>query len=101
MKNRRKEIAKKQLLFRIHIKSVHLASKTRCKFSRYHRDIKAATNVSSTLNQLFFNYMITYPLGKIQLKWTYNACHHNALDTELNMCLKGMDAMFRIAKKEK
>merc|ERR1711920_1150822 len=91
-------MAKKKMLFRVHIKSCHTLEKPKCQFTSG----DTGTIVASALNQLIMNYLVTYPLGKIQLKWTYNVeAHYFYLESTLRICFKGIDGLFRIAVREK
>ena len=95
---RGRHVANQQLLFKIHIKSTHSQREYSCNFN----DPNAKDTLlrfSLCVNQVILNYLVAYPLGKIQFKWSCNAAEHFIMERCLKKCMKGLDGIFRVAVK--
>lgn len=86
------------LLLKIHVKSSHYQAKSKCTLT-YMKDMGPVEKLSENINQLIMNYLVTYPLGKIQFKWTCNSANHRYVRSELESRLKRLHGIFRIAVK--
>merc|ERR1712228_51237 len=92
---------KKPLLFRFHVKSCHKKKISACVMK--YNDVLSSHQTkqfAQTINQFIINYLVTYPLGKIQFKWTYNAENHSMVNEQLTRCMNGLNGLFRVSTKK-
>eukprot|EP01083_Nonionella_stella_P206232 750282_1 len=82
-------VSKQPLLFRFHVKSSHYMDR-KCTIG-YSRNEFAAS-----VKNMIINYLITYPIGKIQFKFTWNAKQHD-LGYVLRTNMDGLDVLFQIS----
>eukprot|EP01083_Nonionella_stella_P052269 138746_1 len=88
------------LVFRIHVKSCHKTRKPQCKIeSGSDMDLFA-----TTIQHLLLNYLMTYSLGKIQIKLSWNTCTfgggHLLLAYDARSYLQALTRLFRIEIEE-
>merc|ERR1712190_528883 len=92
---------KHPLLFRVHIKSIHKKKDSKCNIMTWRGEcLKILSAFSESFNNLVLNYLVTYPLGKIQFKWTDDARGHDHLQQELDRCMRGLEEMFGIVTRK-
>eukprot|EP01083_Nonionella_stella_P206235 750295_1 len=84
--------SKRPLLFRLHVKSCHY-TETECVI---------ATNTQrpfiQALENMIVKYLMLYPIGKIQCRFTCNAEDHD-LGWELQRNMKGLDTFLKVCVK--
>ncbi len=93
-----KSNVKQQLLFKFHVKLSHLQRNANCKTNNI-TALKLRAFVES-IQSMIINYLITYQVGKIQFKLSWNTSEHVWLARELKRFLFGLDALFRVYVKE-
>ena len=81
------------LLLRLHLRSHHPSKKSDCMMLRGDESLGETAEI---IQQLMMQYLITYPLGKLQFKWTYNAEKHSYLNERLKHQMKGLNGLFRV-----
>eukprot|EP01083_Nonionella_stella_P068931 183362_1 len=84
--------SKQPLLFRVHVKSCHHAGHPKCNLYGYMPVLRA---FFAEVHNMIANYLITYPLGKIQFKISVNADYHQ-MRTAFKTHMKGLDVLFRV-----
>eukprot|EP01083_Nonionella_stella_P123677 372811_1 len=86
------------LVFRIHVKSCHKTRKSQCK-----TDTNESMDVfANTIQNVLLNYLMTYRLGKIQIKLSWNTYGwgHSLLAYESRSYLQALTRLFRIEIEE-
>merc|ERR1740123_1746406 len=83
------QIASRPLLFKIHVKSCHLETKHKCSMTLPSNQ-QIANEFVSALTYLVSEYLMTFPLGKIQFKWTSNLERHTIIESKLVDCVRGL-----------
>eukprot|EP01083_Nonionella_stella_P107652 312018_1 len=88
--------SKRSLLFRLHVKSCHHNRRPLCTIEQDQEEHQFAI----TVQNLLLNYLVTYPLGKIQIKMSWNAhvLSHELLEN--HSYIRGLEYLFRIDIKE-
>eukprot|EP00483_Globobulimina_turgida_P012631 UN12654 len=90
------ENKKQSLLFKFHVKSSHSTMNANCK--TYHaKELRAFVD---SIQSMIVNYLMTYPLGKIQFKLSWNILEHLWLASKLKLFLNGLDELFRLSVQE-
>merc|ERR1712228_437503 len=101
----RSNFKNRNLLFKIHLKMCHSKATVKCSISAYESGAEIQ-NFADAINQLLLRYLLTVPLGKIQFKLTYDAENHNGFEGMeyclicLDKYMKGLDDLFRVARKK-
>eukprot|EP01083_Nonionella_stella_P067779 179506_1 len=65
-------VASRSLVFRLHIKSCHNNRQPQCLGTLGHKSKSDDGAFVNTIQDMILNYLMTYPLGKIQIKSSWN-----------------------------
>ena len=59
----------------------------------------ALDSFARNVQDMIFNYLITYCVGKIQFKFSWNAANHWRMEQKLSHYLKGLNNLFNVDMK--
>eukprot|EP01083_Nonionella_stella_P047963 128456_1 len=85
------------LEFRLHLKACHRNRQPRCRLDDVPRHSSHSEQFGNTIQKLFVNYLMTYPSGKIQFKfsWNANTDKHDLYESIHDRYIRGLDRVFR------
>eukprot|EP00483_Globobulimina_turgida_P002078 UN02080 len=95
------EQKKRPLLFKYHIKSCHYGTGglPECSKSKA-LHTAGLERFAVNMQSLITNYLMAYPVGKIQFRFTWNVANHCKIMYKLQYCLDGLNELFRVVIKE-
>eukprot|EP00483_Globobulimina_turgida_P007810 UN07825 len=96
MRNNSTRHEKQPLLFKFHVKSSHCKRNANC--TTY--NASELEPFCDMIQNMILNYLVTYPLGKIQFKLSWNIAEHFWMTRKLKNFITGLDGLFRLSVKE-